>query len=53
MLKKPLDSFDSMKLQGIMVFASTAASTPTIVPAEAFWVTVKLLIMIVINLSAQ
>ena len=42
-----------MKLQGIAVSASTAASTPTIVPAGALTGTFKLLIVIVINLSAQ
>ena len=40
-----------MKLQGIILPASLAVSTPTIVPAGAFWATVKLLIVIVINLS--
>jgi hypothetical protein len=31
--------------------ASVAVSTPTIVPVGAFWATVKLLIVIVMNLS--
>ena len=51
MAKKPLDFFDSIKLQGIITPVSLAVSTPTIVPAGAFWATVKLLIVIVINLS--
>jgi len=53
MLKKPLDFFVSIKLQGMIVPASAAVSTPTIVPAEAFWATVNLLIVIVMDLSAQ
>ena len=48
MAKKPLDFFDSIKLQGIITPVSLAVSTPTIVPAGAFWATVKLLIVIVI-----
>jgi hypothetical protein len=40
-----------MKLQGIILPTSLAVSTPTIVPAGALWVTVKLLIVIVMNLS--
>jgi hypothetical protein len=40
-----------MKLHGIILPTSLAVSTPTIVPAGAFWATVKLLIVIVINLS--
>jgi len=51
MAKKPLDCFDKMKLQGIMLPASLAVSIPTTVPAGAFWATVKLLIVIVMNLS--
>jgi hypothetical protein len=40
-----------MKLQGIIVPASVAVSVATIVPAGAFWATVILLIVIVMNLS--
>ena len=40
-----------MKLQGIMLPASIALSIPTTVPAGTFWATVKLLIVIVMNLS--
>jgi hypothetical protein len=40
-----------MKLQGIMLLASLAVSTPTIVPVGALKGTVKLLIAIVIKLS--
>jgi hypothetical protein len=42
-----------MKLQGIIPPASPAVSTPTIVPVGAFRDTVKLLIVIVINLSGD
>lgn len=49
--KKPLDFFDRMKLQGTIVPASLAVSVPTIVPVGALRATVKLLIVIVINLS--
>ena len=51
MAKKPLDFFDNMKLQGIIVAESLAVSTPTIVPAGALWATVILLIVIVMNFS--
>jgi len=40
-----------MKLQGIILPASVAVSTPIIVPVGALGGTVKLLIVIVINLS--
>jgi hypothetical protein len=40
-----------MKLQGIILPASAAVSTPIIVPVGALGGTVKLLIVIVINLS--
>jgi len=40
-----------MKLHGIILPTSLAVSTPIIVPAGALWVTVKLLIVIVMNLS--
>ena len=40
-----------MKLQGIIVPAFVAVSTPTIVPAGALAATVILLIVIVMNLS--
>jgi hypothetical protein len=40
-----------MKLQGIILLASPAVSTPTIVPAAALGDTVKLLIVIGMNLS--
>ena len=52
-LKKPLDFFDKMKLQGIMLPASVAVSTPTIVPVCALEATVRLLIVIVMNLSGR
>ena len=51
MAKKPLDFFDNMKLQGVILPAFPAVSTPTIVPAGALRATVKLLIVIVMNLS--
>jgi hypothetical protein len=40
-----------MKLHGIILPTSLADSTPTIVPAGAFFATVKLVIVIVMNLS--
>ena len=40
-----------MKLQGIILLASPAVSAPTIVPAGALGATVKLLIVIGMNLS--
>ena len=40
-----------MKLHGIILPTSLAESTPTIVPAGALRATVKLVIVIVINLS--
>ena len=40
-----------MKLQGIILLASVAVRTPIIVPVGALGSTVKLLIVIVINLS--
>jgi hypothetical protein len=40
-----------MKLQGIILPESVAVSTPTIVPVGALRATVKLLIVIVMNLS--
>jgi hypothetical protein len=40
-----------MKLHGIILPTSLAVSTPTIVPAGALAATVKLLIVIVMNLS--
>jgi hypothetical protein len=40
-----------MKLQGIILPASLAVSTPTRVPAGALGAAVKLLIVIVMNLS--
>jgi hypothetical protein len=40
-----------MKLQGIILLASVAVSTPIIVPLGALGGTVKLLIVIVMNLS--
>jgi hypothetical protein len=40
-----------MKLQGIILPASLAVSTPTRVPVGALGATVKLLIVIVMNLS--
>ena len=40
-----------MKLHGIILPTSLAESTPTIVPAGAFSATVKLVIVIVMNLS--
>ena len=49
--KKPLDFFDNMKLQGVVLPAFPAVSTPTTVPAGALGATVKLLIVIVMNLS--
>ena len=42
-----------MKLQGIILPASVAVSTPIIVPVGALGGTVKLLIVIVINLSGD
>ena len=51
--KYPLDCFDNMKLQGIIVPASVAVSTPTIVPVGALNATFILLIVIVINLSGR
>lgn len=43
-------AFFSIKLHGMTLFdASVAVSTPTIVPAGAFWATVKLLIVIVMT----
>jgi hypothetical protein len=38
-----------MKLHGIILPTSLAVSVPTIVPAGAFWATVKLLIVIVMT----
>jgi hypothetical protein len=38
-----------MKLQEIVLPGSLAVSTPTTVPAGAFWATVKLLIVIVMS----
>jgi hypothetical protein len=40
-----------MKLHGMILPTSLAESTPTIVPAGAFAAAVKLLIVIVMNLS--
>ena len=51
MAKKPLEFFDNIKLQVIILPALLAVSTPTFVPVGALWDTVKLLIEIVINLS--
>jgi hypothetical protein len=51
MAKKPLEFFDNVKVLGIMLPAFVAVSIPTTVPAGAFWATVKLLIVIVMNLS--
>ena len=52
MAKKPLDFFDNMKLQGIILLASFAVSTPTIVPVGAFKGAVKLLMAIVMRSPA-
>jgi hypothetical protein len=51
--KYPLDFFDNIKLHGTIIPASHAVSTPTIVPLGALDGTVKLLILIVTNLSAM
>jgi len=53
MAKKPAEFFVNMKLHGITVpDASRAVSTPTIVPGIALLFIVKLLMLIVMKLSA-
>jgi hypothetical protein len=51
--KKPAEPFVNVKLHGITVFdASRAVSTPTVVPGIALLFMDKLLMLIVIRLSA-